>query len=89
MEYEDNSDNNQEESKDAFDKRILTGLFQGDGRAWFEFYDHYKGRLESFFEKRDVYDERDREDLFQETMTAIFSSLPDYDPERAPFRNWV
>lgn len=90
MEHETGMTNDIEgKSLKAFDQRILSGLLRGDGSAWGEFYDHYKGRLDRFFERNNVYDEDDREDLLQDTLRAIFESLPHYDPEQAPFRSWV
>jgi RNA polymerase sigma factor (sigma-70 family) len=80
---------NIEEAPEAFDQRILSGLLIADEQAWTEFYDHYKERLDSFFEEKGVYLENDRADLFQETMRAVFRSLPNYNPERGSLRRWV
>lgn len=73
----------------TFDQqRIYPGLIQGDQVAWAEFYDYFSGRLDTYFKKK-VRLEQDREELLQETMTAIFSSLDSYNPDRCPLQNWV
>lgn len=73
----------------AFDRRVYPGLLQGNSDAWGDFYDHYAGRLEWYFERNNVYLEGDREELLQETMAAVFASLPRFDPERGSLRGWV
>lgn len=74
----------------SFDQqRIYPGLMQGDQAAWTEFYDYFSGRLDEYFERRNVYLEQDREALLQETMTTIFLSLDRYDPDRGPLQSWV
>lgn len=85
----DDALNDSSETPEEFDQRVYAGLMRGDQDAWAEFYDYYGGRLDWYFEKSDVYDDRDREDLFNETMEAIYRSLDRYDPDHAPFRNWV
>lgn len=86
---EDSAMDNATESTEDFDRRIYAGLMSGQREAWNEFYDHYAGRLDSFFQNKNVYNKQDREDLLHETLRAIYKSLPRYDPEGAPFRNWV
>lgn len=72
-----------------FDEQILLGLLQGDAEAWRDLFEHYKGRLDWFFNEKGVFLEQDREDLLSETIAAIFKSLPGYDPDGAPLRNWI
>lgn len=69
--------------------QIYLALKEGDLAAWEIFYEHYRGKLDRFFKKRKVYLIKDREDLLQETMRAIFVSLNRYDPEKSTFKNWV
>jgi RNA polymerase sigma-70 factor (ECF subfamily) len=68
---------------------LVEGLLAGEAWAWSACYDQYAGRLERFFQRHNVYLETDREDLFQESMIAIFSSLERFDPARGTFQGWV
>lgn len=70
-------------------QRIYPGLMGNDQMAWAEFYDYFSSRLDKYFECRNVYLERDREELLQETMRVIFTALDTYDPTLSPLKNWV
>ncbi len=76
-------------SSEDFDANIYPRLIRGEPDAWADFYAHYSGRLDRFFEKHNVYNENDRDELIQEAMMEIFLSLHTYKPERAPLRNWI
>ncbi len=84
-------DATQESTKTDEDRlaQIHLALKEGDLAAWEIFYEHYRGKLDRFFERGQVYLTEDREDMLQETMRAIFVSLHSYNPEKSTFENWV
>jgi RNA polymerase sigma factor (sigma-70 family) len=76
-------------ARDEADRQLLPGLLRADQQAWDEFYKQYNPWLDSFFYRKGVQDDRDREDLFSETMQMIVVSLVSFDPTKGALRNWV
>lgn len=74
---------------DEADRKLCPGLLRGDQQAWNEFYERYNPRLDRFFSRERVQSQRDREDLFLETMEVIVRRLVTFDPAQGPLRNWV
>lgn len=70
-------------------QRLYPGLLQGDQETWAEFYDYFSGRLDALFERQNVYLERDREELLQETMVVVFTAMDNYDPTLYSLQSWV
>lgn len=70
-------------------QRLYLGLIQNDQAAWAEFYNYFNSELDAYFERQKVYLERDREELVQETMAAVFTALDNYDPTRCSLQGWV
>lgn len=84
------SESDAAEGSRTFDqRRIYPALMQGDQTAWTEFFVFFRGILDHYFRRNQVVREQDREELLQETMKVIFSSLDNYDPELHPLQHWV
>ncbi len=75
---------------DAYsDDTIYPALMGRDQDAWSQFYLHYSPRLRSYFRNRGIVHVNDQEDLLQQTISQVFFSLENFDPQRFPLRNWI
>ena len=62
------------------DRFLLDGIRQGDGEAWSQLVDRYRGRLFAFARSR-LRNAQDAEDVLQETLMTFLKALPKYRAE--------
>lgn len=68
-------------------ERLLRAAREGDGVSYRRLIEALYDRLATFFRRRLWWDVQSTEDLIQETLLSIHTSLASYDPDR-PFEPW-
>lgn len=90
LEVDETEDSDKTDSQQQISIMIVADLIKGDPDAWQKVHEHFTPRLLGYFKNKQVYDELDREQLYQETMIKVFGNLHKFDPAIRKFLDpWV